>query len=103
MAAIGGILAFIGIIICVVCYIMAIVKAFKAGETLWGVLSIFIGICGLIYLFMRGHKKLGLIYIGGIVLAGIGYGMFLPSMVSQIQEGMEAMPVPEVQPTPLPQ
>ena len=101
MAAIGGILAFIGIIICLVCYIMAIVKAFKAGETLWGVLSIFIGICGLIYLFMRGHQKLGLIYIAGIVIAGIGYGMFLPSMVSQMQEGIQAMP--ELQPAPLPQ
>jgi uncharacterized membrane protein HdeD (DUF308 family) len=105
MSIIGGILVFVGGIICLICYIMAIVKAFKAGETLWGVLSIFIGICGLIYLFMRGHKKLGLIYIVGIVLMIIGYGMFLPAMMSQMQE-LQTTPElqgSELQPAPLPQ
>lgn len=75
MAIIGGILAFAGGIACLIFWIMAIVKAFKAGDTLWGVLSIFIGICALIYLFMKGQTKLGIYWIIAMVIAGIGYGM----------------------------
>lgn len=102
MTTLGGILSFVGGIICFVCYIMAIVKAFKGGDTLWRVLSIFIApICGLIYLFMKGHKKLGLIYIAGIVLVAVGYGMILPAIISGVQEGIQSMP--EIQPAPLPQ
>ena len=72
MLVIGGILYGLGAIGCLVFYIIAIVKAFKAGDTLWGVLNIFIGICGLIWLFMNGQKKLGIYYIVAIVVCLIG-------------------------------
>lgn len=86
MAAIGGILAFAGIIASFVLWIMIIVKAFKAGDTLWGVLSIFISICALIYAFMNGHTKLGIYMIVAAIVAGVGYGMMMPSIIAQAQE-----------------
>ncbi|MDF1656962.1 MAG: hypothetical protein P1U58_05075 [Verrucomicrobiales bacterium] len=75
MAAIGGILAAAGGIAGLVIWIMTIVKAFKAKDTLWGVLSIFLPICGLIWLFMKGHKKLGIYWIIAIVLYMVGAGI----------------------------
>ena len=90
MAAIGGILTGIGVIASLIIWIMTIIKCFKANDTLWGVLSIFIGICGLIWLFMNGHKKLGLYWIGAIVLTLIGYGILIPAMIGDL----ELEPVP---------
>ncbi|NNE92472.1 MAG: hypothetical protein HKN23_12560 [Verrucomicrobiales bacterium] len=81
MAAIGGILMLIGGVGSLVFWIISIVKAFKANDTLWGVLNIFIAICGLIWLYMNGQKKLGnywllciIAYIVGFVLAMVGAG-----------------------------
>ncbi|MDF1824506.1 MAG: hypothetical protein P1U68_07675 [Verrucomicrobiales bacterium] len=75
MAAIGGILAVAGGIAGLVIWIMTIVKAFKAKDTLWGVLSIFLPICGLIWLFMKGHKKLAIYWIVAIVIYMVGAGI----------------------------
>ncbi|MAS93878.1 MAG: hypothetical protein CMO55_11855 [Verrucomicrobiales bacterium] len=94
MAIIGGILAFVAGIACLIFWIMAIVKAFKAGDTLWGVLSIFIGICGLIYLFMKGQTKLAIYWIIAMVIAGIGYGIGMAGAINQAGglEGLQTMP-----------
>tara|TARA_R110000850_G_scaffold249163_3_gene374063 strand:+ start:612 stop:893 length:282 start_codon:yes stop_codon:yes gene_type:complete len=72
MAVIGSILSGVGGIASIVIWIMTIVKAFKAKDTLWGVLSIFLPICGLIWLFMKGHKQLGIYWIVAIVVCIIG-------------------------------
>ena len=69
MGSIYGILGGVAWLAIIVFYIIAIIKAFKAGDTLWGVLNIFIGICGLIYLFMKGHKQLGIYYVIAIIVA----------------------------------
>lgn len=86
MAAIGGILMAVGGIAMLVFWIMTIIKAFKAEDTLWGVLSIFIPICGLIWLFMKGHKSLAMkwiialvVYIVGVVVVAVGGGVQIPS------------------------
>lgn len=84
MAIIGGILAFAGGIAGLVIWIMTIVKAFKAKDTLWGVLSIFLPICGLIWLFMKGHKQLGIYWIVAIVVYMIGAGIAAGSGAMQI-------------------
>lgn len=82
MGLIGSILAVVGGIGILVFWIMTLIKQFKSGDTLWGVLSIFIGILAPIWCFMNGHKSLGMkfviafvIYMVGFVLIAIGGGM----------------------------
>ena len=88
MGIIGGLLAAVGIIASIVIWIMTLIRAFKAGETLWGVLTIFFPIVGLIWLFMRGQAKLGIYWIIAAILGGIGYGMaIVPLMQKAMQEG----------------
>ena len=92
MLIIGGILATVGVIASLVFWIIAIVKAFKAEETLWGVLSIFIPICAVIFAFLKGHKSLGIKMIIAGVVATIGYGIVIAGAVSQIDpEQMQQM------------
>ncbi len=78
MAIIGSILAIVGGIGLLVFWIMTLVKQFKSGQTLWGVLTIFIGILAPIWCFLNGHKDLGVKFIIAFVLyligAGIGFG-----------------------------
>ena len=82
MAIIGGILCAIGAIGWFVFWIISIIKPFKAGDTLWGVLNIFINpICGLIYFFMKGFKKLGIYWIIVLILFWVGYAMFAVGMI----------------------
>lgn len=73
MNALVGILTAVGGIGSLVIWIMAIVKAFKAKDTVWGVLSIFLPICALIWLFMKKHTKLAVFWIVAIVLYIIGF------------------------------
>ena len=73
MGTIGGILIAVGVIAMLVFWIMAIVKAFKKKDTLWGVLNIFIPICGLIWFFLNGQKKLGIYWIVALVVYIIGF------------------------------
>lgn len=87
MAAIGGILAAIGGIAIFVFWIMTLIKQFKSGDTLWGVLSIFFAILAPIWCFMNGHKGLGMkfvyaiiAYIIGFVLIAVGGGMSVPQV-----------------------
>ena len=72
MTALGGILTAVGGIGSLVIWIMAIVKAFKAKDTVWGVLSIFLPICALIWLFMKKNTKLAVFWIVAILLCIIG-------------------------------
>jgi len=77
MAIIGTILALGGGIALLVFWIMTLVKQFKSGQTLWGVLTIFFGILAPIWCFMNGHKGLGIKFIIAFVcyLIGAGLGM----------------------------
>lgn len=54
-----------------VVWIMTLVKQFKAGDTVWGILTILLQIPGLIWLFMNGPKKLAVIWLL-MLLIGIG-------------------------------
>lgn len=72
MTAIGGILAFVGGLGLLVFWIMTLVKQFKSGQTLWGVLSIFFGILAPIWCFMNGHKSLGIKFVIAFVVYLIG-------------------------------
>lgn len=78
MAIIGSGLLLICALASFILYIVSVVKAFKAGDTLWGVLNLLLGL-GVIWFFLNGQKKLGMYcvfaYIGivvGMVLAGMG-------------------------------
>lgn len=85
MAIVGGILAFAGGIALLVFWIMTLVKQFKGGDTLWGVLSIFFAILAPIWCFMNGHKGLGIKFIIAFVVYMIGAGIAASSGMSQIQ------------------
>lgn len=67
----------VGFIACLVFWIMTLIKQFKSGDTLWGVLCIFFGIMLLspIWLFMKGQKKAGINYVIAIVAYIIGVGL----------------------------
>jgi hypothetical protein len=91
MNVIGGILAFVGVIGLIVFWVMTLIKQFKSGQTLWGVLTIFINILAPIWCFMNGHKSLAIKYIIALVLAFIGYSILGASMVAQLQN-MPPMP-----------
>lgn len=84
MAIIGSILAIVGGIGMLVFWVLTLVKQFKSGQTLWGVLTIFIGILAPIWCFLNGHKDLGVKFIIAFVLyligAGIGFGGAMSAM-----------------------
>lgn len=75
MATIGLILAAVGGIAIFVLWIMTLIKQFKSGDTLWGVLSIFFGILAPIWCFMNGHKSLGMKFIIALVVYIIGFAL----------------------------
>ena len=75
MAIIGTILTVGGGIALLVFWIMTLIKQFKSGQTLWGVLSIFFGILAPIWCFMNGQKGLGIKFIIAFVLYLIGIGL----------------------------
>lgn len=85
LATIGGILLAIGAIASLVFWIMALVKAFKAGDTVWGVVGIFIQLAALIYLFTKGHTGLAVKWIIAVVITLIGYGMLIPTLMAAAQ------------------
>ncbi|HRQ88371.1 MAG TPA: hypothetical protein PLA50_06215 [Bacteroidia bacterium] len=63
---------------------MTLIKQFKSGQTLWGVLTIFIGILAPIWCFMNGHKDLGIKFVIAFVLYLIGAGIGFSSAISQM-------------------
>lgn len=73
----GGIATF-------VFWIMTLIKQFKSGQTLWGVLSIFFGILAPIWCFMNGHKNLGIKFIVAFVLYLIGAGITFGSLAASM-------------------
>ena len=67
------ILSGIAFIAIVILWIMSMVKAFKGGDVLWGVLALIFGLPGLIYFFVKGPKQLGIYWlIAAIILAVCG-------------------------------
>jgi hypothetical protein len=87
MTAIGGILAFVGGLGLLVFWIMTLVKQFKSGQTLWGVLTIFFGILAPIWCFMNGHKSLGIKFV-------IAFVVYLIGAAIAFSGGMAALPAP---------
>lgn len=89
MAIIGTILTAVGGIALLVFWIMTLVKQFKSGQTLWGVLTIFFAILAPIWCFMNGHKSLGIRFIIAFVVYLIGFGI---AMGGAVAAGMPPMP-----------
>ena len=90
LAIIGGILLAAAGIAIFVLWIMTLIKQFKSGDTLWGVLSIFFAILAPIWCFMNGHKALGMkfvyaiiLYVIAFVLVAVGGGMAVPELAPQ--------------------
>jgi hypothetical protein len=77
MAILGSILCFAGGIAILVFWIMTLIKQFKSGDTLWGVLSIFIGILAPIWCFMNGHKSLGMKFVFALIAYLVGVGVLV--------------------------
>ena len=94
MTILGILLLAIGVIVSLVIWIQTIIKCFKAGETLWGILTIlFSPLLGVIWLFMKGQSKSAIIWIVVSILAGVGYvAAILPMINKAVQEGMQQMP-----------
>lgn len=86
MSIIGTILAFAGGIALLVFWIMTLVKQFKSGQTVWGILTIFIGILAPIWCFMNGHKGLGIKFIIALVVYFIGASIGAAGAISQLQQ-----------------
>ena len=84
MAILGTILMVGGGIAMLVFWIMTLVKQFKSGQTLWGVLSIFFGILAPIWCFMNGHKSLGIKFLVAFVLYLIGAGIAAAGMAGSM-------------------
>lgn len=89
----GSALFAISLVGIVILWIVTLIKQFKSGDTVWGVLTIFFtAIPAIIWSFMKGRKGLGIwwlifiaIYIVGFVLAG--------SALTEIMMKMSEMPV----------
>ncbi len=72
-AMIGGLaLILIGGLASTVFWIISIIKAFKASATVWGVLTIFLPIVGLIWLFLNDLKKTGIWWVIAIAVNLVG-------------------------------
>ena len=82
-----GICLIIGFIL----WIVSMVKAFKAGDTLWGILTLLFGIPGLIWLFMNGQKKLGITWGLVAIIAGGCAGASFATLITLLPD---AVPVP---------
>lgn len=74
---IGAILAISASLASLVFHIITLVKAFKAGDVLWGVLTLIFGIPGLIWLFKNDEASLGKKYLIATVLSIIGVVLVL--------------------------
>lgn len=85
MAIIGSILLFAGGVAMFVFWIMTLIKQFKSGQTLWGVLSIFFGILAPIWCFMNGHKSLGIKFVIALVVYLIGLGITMAGVATMPQ------------------
>lgn len=72
-------------------WIMTLVKQFKSGQTLWGVLSIFFAILAPIWCFMNGHKSLGIKFIIAFVVYLIGFGLTMGGAIAA-SGGLPPMP-----------
>ena len=75
LAGIAGLAVFI-------LWIISIIKAFKANDVLWGVLTIFLWLPGLIYFFIKGHKMLGIYWIIAAVVIAVCGGSGLAGILS---------------------
>ena len=84
MTAIGSILLAVGGIAMFVFWIMTLIKQFKSGQTLWGVLSIFFAILAPIWCFMNGEKSLGIKFVIAIIVYLIGFAITMSGALAQM-------------------
>jgi len=84
MTAIGSILLAVGGIAMFVFWIMTLIKQFKSGQTLWGVLTIFFAILAPIWCFMNGQKSLGIKFVIAIIVYLIGFAITMGGAISQM-------------------
>ena len=94
----GGILATVGVLATLVCWIMVLIKMFKTQESpLMGIIGIFCSLWAFIWGWMNaskyGLKNIMLIWTLAIVIGGIGYSMVVAATVKAMQEqGLEFKP-----------
>ena len=86
MTTIGSILLGVGGIAIFVLWIMTLIKQFKSGQTLWGVLTIFFAILAPIWCFMNGQKSLGIKFVIAIVVYIIGFVITMGGAMAQMPD-----------------
>ncbi len=92
MLILGGILLAIACICGLILYIISLMKTFKSGETIWGVLTIFFSpLVPVIWGFMNNDKKLSINWIIVTILGIVGYAILVFGLISQAQN------MPEIQ------
>ena len=77
MGVIGGILAIVGGIGMLVFWIMTLIRQFKGGDTVWGILSIFFAFLAPIWCFMNAQAGLGMRFVISLVLYMVGFGLMI--------------------------
>ncbi|MEM9281239.1 MAG: hypothetical protein AAGA96_05385 [Verrucomicrobiota bacterium] len=87
MDAIGPILTGIGGIAWLVLWIITLIKQFKGGDTVWGILTIFFSpLVPIIWGFVKNQKKFALYWIIVAVIFFIGYGSVGMTLMSQMEQ-----------------
>lgn len=62
-------------------WIITLVKQFRSGETIWGVLTLFAGMLGLIWCFLRNHTMLGVFWI---LLTFVAVATWIPLVIQYV-------------------
>jgi hypothetical protein len=94
----GFLLASVGGLVALICWIMVLVKMFKTQESpLMGIIGIFCSLWAFIWGWMNaskyGLKNIMLIFTLALVVCGIGYGLIGAAAAKAIQEqGMQLKP-----------
>ena len=92
MLIIGLILVVLAGIAILVFWIMTLIKQFKGGDTVWGVLTIFFGILAPIWCFMNNQKNLGMKMIIALVVYLIGVAIMIASGAMKATSEMNTIP-----------
>ena len=87
METLGPILTGVGGIAWLVLWIMTLIKQFKGGDTVWGVLTIFFSpLVPIIWGFVKNQKKFALYWIIVTIIFFVGYGSVGMTLMSQMEQ-----------------
>lgn len=62
-------------------WIITLVKQFRAGETVWGVITLFAGMLGLVWCFLRNHTLLGVCWF---LLTFVAVATWIPLVIQYV-------------------